>query len=246
MSRPYAWMSRVETQRIRAAAAATTSSLSRWVQGVCASSSTPAPRARSTCPSPCACAVTGRSAAWAASQAAISAASPRGGPASTFRETLTAAAPSDASSATAAAASSGDATSRPVPAGAHEAAVGYPPGAVSIGPAARISGPLNERSSEASASAKMRSVGHARSRTAVTPRRRTATGSLSSMWTCRSAAAGIMNPIVTTRASSGTGCTRPTSAITPPSQTICTSGVSRPGPSHACAARSTSRVMAGA
>ena len=61
--------------------------------------------------------------------------------------------------------------------------VGYPPGAVSIGPAARISGPLNPGISEASASGKIRSAGQARSRTAVTPRRTIATGSPSSTCT---------------------------------------------------------------
>ena len=36
-------------------------------------------------------------------------------------------------------------SSRPVPGGAHPSRVGYPPGAVSIGPAARMSGPLKRR-----------------------------------------------------------------------------------------------------
>ena len=49
--------------------------------------------------------------------------------------------------------------------------------------AARISGPWYEGISDASASGKIRSGGHARSRTAVTPFRSTATGSESSMCT---------------------------------------------------------------
>src|SRR2546430_1772242 len=84
----------------------------------------------------------------------------------------------------------------------------------------------------------MLSAGHPRSRTAVTPRARTAAGSASPMWTCRSAAAGITMPsAATTSVSSGTGCTLPTDAITPPSRSIWTSGVSPPVPSHACVAR---------
>ena len=46
---------------VRVAAVSTRSSDRRSVHGVCANSSTPAPRARSACPVPCACAVTGRS-----------------------------------------------------------------------------------------------------------------------------------------------------------------------------------------
>src|SRR5438552_13722317 len=84
----------------------------------------------------------------------------------------------------------------------------------------------------------MLSGGHARSRTAVTPRARTAAGSASPMWTCRSAAAGITMPSAsTTSVSSGTGCTLPTDAITPPSRSIWTSAVSPPVPSHASGAR---------
>ncbi len=47
VSRPYEWMSSVDTIRSRAAAVSITSSDSR-VHGVCASSSKPAPSARST------------------------------------------------------------------------------------------------------------------------------------------------------------------------------------------------------
>ena len=65
----------------------------------------------------------------------------------------------------------------------HESWVGYPPGPVSIGPAALINGPSKDGISDASASEKMRSTGHARSRTAVTPPASTAAGSESSMWT---------------------------------------------------------------
>src|SRR5438128_715376 len=84
----------------------------------------------------------------------------------------------------------------------------------------------------------MLSGGHPRSRTAVTPRARTAAGSPSPMWTWRSAAAGITMPsAATTSVSSGTGCTLPTDAITPPSISIWTAAVSPPGPSHASGAR---------
>src|SRR6266550_6137592 len=109
---------------------------------------------------------------------------------------------------------------------------------VSIGPAARINGPSKFGSSDRSASGKMLSAGHPRSRTAVTPRARTAAGSASPMCTWRSAAAGITMPsAATTSVSSGTACTRPTDAITPPSRSIWTSGVSPPVPSHASGAR---------
>src|SRR6266576_2217941 len=136
---------------------------------------------------------------------------------------------------------------------------------VSIGPAARINGPSKFGSSDRSASGKMLSGGHARprhavtpragtasgsasgqiaagghasSRTAVTQRARTATGSASPTWTWRSAAAGITMPSAATiSVSSGTGWTRPTDAITPPSRSIWTSGVSPPAPSHASGER---------
>ena len=116
-------MSSVVTIRSRNAAVWITSSESR-VHGVWASSSTPAPNARSTWPDPWACAVTGRSAACAASQIADSSPSVGVGPASAFNDTLIAAAPSRASSSTAAVASSADVSSRPVPAGAQESRVG--------------------------------------------------------------------------------------------------------------------------
>src|SRR5438105_2880729 len=84
----------------------------------------------------------------------------------------------------------------------------------------------------------MLSAGHARSRTAVTPRARTAAGSASPMWTWRSAAAGITMPsAASTSVSSRTGCTLPTDAIMPPSRSIWTSAVSPPVPSHARGAR---------
>src|SRR5438477_14957 len=107
-----------------------------------------------------------------------------------------------------------------------------------MGPAARINGPWKFGSSDRSANGKMLSAGHPRSRTAVTPRARTAAGSASPMWTCRSAAAGITMPsAASTSVSSGTGCTLPTDAITPPSRSIWTSAVSPPVPSHARGAR---------
>src|SRR5439155_13325435 len=109
---------------------------------------------------------------------------------------------------------------------------------VSMGPAARINGPSKFGSSDRSASGKMLSAGHPRSRTAVTPRARTAAGSASPMWTWRSAAAGITMPSAATiSVSSGTGRTLPTDAITPPSRSIWTSAVSPPAPSHARGAR---------
>src|SRR5215207_5816851 len=105
-----------------------------------------------------------------------------------------------------------------------------------------MNGPLNPGISEASASGKMRSAGHPRSRTAVTPRRAIATGSPSSTCTWRSAPAGTRKPSDSMSSSvSRTGATRPTPAIDPPSQTTCTSGTVRPGPSHASDARITSR-----
>src|SRR5438132_3364661 len=107
-----------------------------------------------------------------------------------------------------------------------------------MGPAARINGPSKFGRSDRSANGKMLSAGHPRSRTAVTPRARTAAGSASPMWTWRSAAAGITMPsAASTSVSSGTGCTLPTDAITPPSRSIWTSAVSPPVPSHARGAR---------
>ena len=167
------------------------------------------------------------------------------GPASAFSETLIAVAPRPARSATVATASSGPVSSRPVPAGAQPAFVGYPPCPVSIAPAARINGPWYDGISEASASGKMRSGGHARSRTAVTPFRSTATGSESSMCTWRSATAGIRNPSTTSSSSaSPIDVAGPAYVIRPPSQTTCASSTIRPGPSHANGARTLSRVMA--
>src|SRR5438093_1364777 len=131
-------MSRVDTMRSCAAHRSTTSSESRWVHGVCASSSTPAPSARSTWPAPCACAVTGSSTSCAASQIAASSASETTGPASAFKETLIAVAPDAESWRTAATASSGSVISRPVPGGAHDARVGYPSRTVIIGHARRL------------------------------------------------------------------------------------------------------------
>ena len=114
----------MDTIRIVAAHREMTSSESRSVQGVWPSSSTPAPKARSTCPAPWACVVTGSSASWAASQIAVSSASDGTGPASALSETLIAVAPSAVSSFTVAAASSGPETSRPVPGGAQPSRVG--------------------------------------------------------------------------------------------------------------------------
>ena len=60
VSRPKPWMSSVETHpHGEPRAAAIVVVVEALVHGVCASSPTPAPRARATCPAPCACAVTG-------------------------------------------------------------------------------------------------------------------------------------------------------------------------------------------
>ena len=184
----------METMRSCVAAAWITSSESR-VHGVCASSSTPAPSARSTCPFPCACAVTGRSAACAASQIAASSASDGRGSGVGVQRHL------DRRRAEPRELFDGrrrilDRCELP-PGPRRRPRV---PGRVSAGRRSASgrplgsSGPSKDGISEASASEKIRSAGHARSRTAVTPPRSTAAGSESSMWTWRSATAGITKP----------------------------------------------------
>src|SRR5438128_1164788 len=105
-----------------------------------------------------------------------------------------------------------------------------------MGPAARMSGPLKEGLSDASASEKMLSAGQPRSRTAMTPPDTTAPGSESPMWTWRSTTPGMRNPSTSTSSSASgrpaASSAGPANWTRPPSIKSRTSSTSRPGPSH--------------
>ena len=93
VSRPYEWMSSVDTMRIRFAIDCRSSSEMGSDHGQWANSSTPAPRALTTCPRPWTCAVTMVPAWWATSQTARSSSSDSVGPASALSATFNTAAP---------------------------------------------------------------------------------------------------------------------------------------------------------